>query len=233
MYTDAMPKALQRRGPVEVGIRDLRANLSRWLREVRSGREVEVDFRNGSRRVQMNADLEDGEIRVRVRERVQTSSSTSTTVGSDSTSTTVDDTGSPTSTAAGNATSTTVQDSSSTTADDDTTSTTIEDSTPTTVDDETTSTTIDDSTSTTMDDSDGPEEAGTESYAVGAAASVTIAWTNGQMTLVSVSVADGWSISDQDLRSDRVEIEFESGDREAEFRADFHHGTVRVETKVG
>lgn len=45
MYTDAMPKALQRRGPVEVGIRDLRANLSRWLREVRSGREVLVTDR--------------------------------------------------------------------------------------------------------------------------------------------------------------------------------------------
>ena len=45
MYTGTMTKALQERGPVEVGIRDLRANLSRWLREVRSGREVVVTDR--------------------------------------------------------------------------------------------------------------------------------------------------------------------------------------------
>jgi prevent-host-death family protein len=45
VYTEAMPKALQGREPVEVGIRDLRANLSRWLREVRSGREVVVTDR--------------------------------------------------------------------------------------------------------------------------------------------------------------------------------------------
>lgn len=45
MYTRAMPKALQGKEPVEVGIRDLRAHLSRWLREVRSGREVVVTDR--------------------------------------------------------------------------------------------------------------------------------------------------------------------------------------------
>lgn len=45
MYTEAMPKALQEKEPVEVGIRDLRAHLSRWLREVRSGREVVVTDR--------------------------------------------------------------------------------------------------------------------------------------------------------------------------------------------
>lgn len=45
MYTEVVPKALQERGPVEVGIRELRANLSRWLREVRSGREVVVTDR--------------------------------------------------------------------------------------------------------------------------------------------------------------------------------------------
>jgi hypothetical protein len=44
--------------------------------EVASGREVEVDFRNGTRRIQFNAELEDGEIRVRAREQVVTVTST-------------------------------------------------------------------------------------------------------------------------------------------------------------
>jgi hypothetical protein len=38
--------------------------------EVASGREVEVDFRNGSRRIQFDAELEDGRVRIRVRETV-------------------------------------------------------------------------------------------------------------------------------------------------------------------
>ena len=43
-----------------------------WLIEIEmaTGREVEVDFRSGTRRIQFNAELEDGEIRVRARERV-------------------------------------------------------------------------------------------------------------------------------------------------------------------
>jgi hypothetical protein len=53
--------------------------------ETAAGREVEVDFRNGTRRIQFNAELEDGEIRVRARERVitaATQATTSTTQGS-------------------------------------------------------------------------------------------------------------------------------------------------------
>lgn len=38
--------------------------------EVASGREVEVDFRNGMRRIQFDAELEDGEVRIRVRDRI-------------------------------------------------------------------------------------------------------------------------------------------------------------------
>lgn len=72
-----------------------------WLAEVEvaSGREVEVDFRSSDRRIQLNAELEDGEVRVRVRERLadtpmatsstmpagpDTTASTSTTVGTTS-----------------------------------------------------------------------------------------------------------------------------------------------------
>jgi len=38
--------------------------------EVASGREIEIDFRNRDRRIQFNAELEDGDIRIRVRDRV-------------------------------------------------------------------------------------------------------------------------------------------------------------------
>jgi hypothetical protein len=51
-----------------------------WLIEIEmaTGREVEVDFRSGTRRIQFNAELEDGEIRVRARERVVAASTNTT-----------------------------------------------------------------------------------------------------------------------------------------------------------
>ncbi len=52
--------------------------------ETAAGREVEVDFRNGTRRIQFNAELEDGEIRVRARERV-VAATTNTTQGTTAT----------------------------------------------------------------------------------------------------------------------------------------------------
>ena len=56
--------------------------------EVASGREVEVDFRNGDTLIQFNAELEDGEVRVRARERTTTSSTVNTTGSTSSTSST-------------------------------------------------------------------------------------------------------------------------------------------------
>ncbi len=56
--------------------------------EVASGREVEVDFSNGTRRIQFNAELEDGEIRVRAREQVVAATSTTQTTTRSTTSTT-------------------------------------------------------------------------------------------------------------------------------------------------
>lgn len=66
--------------------------------EVAAGREVEADFRNGTRRIQFNAELEDGQIKVRVRERADddgsadnsttTTTPTTTTVPATTTSTT-------------------------------------------------------------------------------------------------------------------------------------------------
>jgi hypothetical protein len=185
--------------------------------EVAVGREVEADFRSADRRIQFNAEYEDGEIRVRVRERSGSTviENTSTTIAASSASTT-----------AGDSTSTSVADDNTSSTVGDSTSTTIDDSTSTTVDD-TTSTTIDDSTSTTMDDA--PKGSGSESYNVGGVATVTIAWADGRMSLVSVSLADGWSIDKQDVRSDRVKLEFENGDDEAEFEAKFDDGGTRVE----
>lgn len=204
--------------------------------EVAAGREVEVDFRKGTRRIQFDAELEDGQIRVRVRERVQAGDQTSSTLD-DTSSTTVDDS---TSTTAGDSSPTTVDDSTSSTVDDSS-STTIDDSTSTTVHEDTTSstvgdttsTTIDDSTSTTQDDDAGPAGSGSETHSVGGVATVTIAWADGRMSLVSVSVADGWQVEEQEIRSDRIKIEFESGDdSEARFEADFHDGSIRVKSKV-
>jgi hypothetical protein len=55
--------------------------------EVATGREVEADFRNGTRRIQFNAELEDGQIKVRVRERADDGGgSTTTTSPTDTTS---------------------------------------------------------------------------------------------------------------------------------------------------
>ena len=63
-----------------------------WKVEIErgSGHEVEVQFENGARRIDVNAELEDGEIRSRVREQgIDDDDGTSTT--DDSTDTTTDD----------------------------------------------------------------------------------------------------------------------------------------------
>ena len=61
-----------------------------WLIEIEvaSGREVEIDFRKDTRRIQFNAELEDGEIRIRARERVVTVTSTTQATTQATTSTT-------------------------------------------------------------------------------------------------------------------------------------------------
>lgn len=212
---------------LELEIVAVEANAG-WTHEVEvaKGREVEADFRSADRRIQFNAELEDGQIRVRVRER------TGSTVVEDTSTTLME------------APSTTIEDSSSTTAAgsssstvDDSTSTTVGESTSTTVDDSTsttngdhTSTTIDDSTSTTM--GDAPTGSGSETYTVGGVATVTVSWAGGKMSLGAVSVADGWIIEKKEIRSDRVKLEFENGDDEAEFEVRFDHGSIRVEIDV-
>jgi hypothetical protein len=65
--------------------------------EVPEGREVEADFRGEGRRIQFNAELEDGTVRIRIRTEANTdatgstSTTATTTNGTSTTSTTIDD----------------------------------------------------------------------------------------------------------------------------------------------
>jgi hypothetical protein len=67
--------------------------------EVPEGREVEADFRGEGRRLQFNAELEDGVVRVRIRTEgnagndLSTDTTATTTNGTSTTSTTIDDNG--------------------------------------------------------------------------------------------------------------------------------------------
>ena len=215
--------------------------------EVASGREVEASFRNGSARIDFNAEAEDGTIRVRVRDRSSGEETeqifthtegdpTATTVPDGSTSTTVpddDDDDDSTSTTMPDTTSTTVPDDDD---DDDSTSTTVPDgSTSTTVpddddDDDSTSTTMPDTTSTTTADV-GTVEDGTYSYNVGSAGSVTVIVENGIMRLGSAIPKSGWSVSVEKNESDRVRVEFDNGDDDIEIdiRVEGSHLSVDID----
>lgn len=124
--------------------------------------------------------------------------------------------------AASSSTAVTVDDSTATTIDDDRTSTTVDDSTSTTMDDssddDSTSTTTpdDDSTSTTTpDDSDARQvvELGMRSYTVGSAGTVVM----DGMVLVGVTTNPGWTVEIDESSTDRIKVEFENGEAEAEF----------------
>ena len=90
--------------------------------EIATGREVEMDFRSGELRVQVNAELEDGELQVRIRERNADGGVAETTV-----TTVVADSTTSTTIATNDTTSTSLPDD-----DDTTTSTTIPDDDDTT-----------------------------------------------------------------------------------------------------
>ena len=155
--------------------------------EVSTGREVEVNFRSGQDRIDFDAELEDGAIRVRVRDRAtgdetefvagtgdSTDASSPTSPDGTSPDATTPDTtatvpgGTQPTTPVPEETTTTVDDgASSTTQPDQPTSTTQPDSpsttqpdgsTSTTTPDDTTSTTIDDSSSTTVPDDDSDDD---------------------------------------------------------------------------
>ena len=97
-----------------IGVVDVATNDG-WASEIEvaQGVEIEVKFQNGTTRVDFNAEIEDGTVRVRVRTRAQAGggpsttmpSDTSTTMPGDTTSTTLPDagSGSAVTAAAGNA----------------------------------------------------------------------------------------------------------------------------------
>ena len=45
MYTSLMPKTPRSTGPIEVGVRELRDHLSRWIDEARRGRSIVITDR--------------------------------------------------------------------------------------------------------------------------------------------------------------------------------------------
>lgn len=134
------------------------------------------------------------------------------------------------STSTSQATSTSVGDTTSTSLADGTTSTSIA-STTSTSNPGTTSTSGGSSTSTSLDDSDVAPPDGLSTYSIGGVGSVTIEVSSGRLSLVSVT-APGWQYEIEKAESDRIEIEFSSGEAEAEFEARIRHGRIDVETKV-
>jgi hypothetical protein len=143
-----------------------------------------------------------------------------------------------TQTSASVSTPTTANDSSNVTSASSSTSVTTAGSSTTSVtidDDSRTSTTIDDSrTSTTIDDRSGDDSSferetratvnlGLATHFIGEAGTVTV---NG-MTLVAIQANAGWSYEIDEVSTDRIRVEFEKGEIDAEFelRAD---GELRI-----
>src|SRR5918996_1259450 len=145
--------------------------------------------------------------------------STEGTVPDSSTSTSVDDNGgdreddpeddsSTTSTSIASTTSTSAAGTTSTSIDDD---------------DDDTST-----TSTTIDDNDRvvvPD--GITTHNIPGVGAVSIEVSGGQLFLVTVS-APGWTVEQDKIERDRIELEFTNGEAEAEFEARIRDGRVEV-----
>ncbi len=195
--------------------------------EVPAGPEVEVTFRSAQDRVDFNAELENGQVRIRVRVRAGDGGAEDSPVTSAPTSST------PSSTI-DDSTSTTVADTTSTSVDDGTTSTTVDDSPSTTVDHDTTSTTVDDhddTTSTTVDDGSGTDDFGTKVYDVDGIGTVTVERDANGLTLVAVVSVPGWTIEVKDATADEIEVEFRNGDQKVEFKAEIEDGQIRIEIR--
>lgn len=140
--------------------------------EVATGREVEGDFRTGSRRVKFNFELEDGVVRVRIESEGSSSgdsSTTSTTSGSGS------------------------------------------------------------STSTTNTTGGSSLPAGSVTYSLEGAGTVTVIFSNGAITIGSINPAAGWIIEESEQKSDEIEVELTNGDAEAELKVKVNNGVLEVE----
>ncbi len=165
---------------------------------------------------------------------VTTANSSSVTV--DSTGTSLEDS-TGTSLEHDRTTSTSLDDDGTTPTsldDDGTTSTSLDDDHHTTVTtiQSTTSTSSGSSTSTSFDDSDTRRPAdGLTTHNVPGVGSVTIEVRSGALVLIDVS-APGWSVELDKVEHDRIEIEFTSGDAEAEFEARIEGARVAIEIEI-
>ncbi|HEY6635574.1 MAG TPA: hypothetical protein VI141_08165 [Acidimicrobiia bacterium] len=155
-------------------------------------------------------------------------SATSSSVTSPSTPTTSEDDSTSTSSGGGTVAST------PTTLDDDSTVTSVAGGATTSTSLGTTSTSQGGSTSTSLDDHGGDRATvpdGRSTHAIPGVGSVTIEARAGRLVLVDVS-APGWSIEHDKIEPDRIELEFTSGEAEAEFEARIEGNEVRVEVEV-
>ena len=136
------------------------------------------------------------------------------------------------STAATNATSTSLDDGSSSPSSSST-STSIAAGTSTSAGGgSTTSTSLGSSTSTSLDDSDGSNVADqVTTHSIPGVGTVTIEVFQGVLYLSGVS-APGWDVVRDKMESDRIELEFTSGESEAEFEARLRAGGVDVKIEV-
>ena len=298
--------------------------------EIPAGREVEADFRGNGERVQFNAELEDGAVRIRIRTETdatggQTSSTGSTAVTG--VTSTTGPTSSPSSTAVTGATSTSTSTSTSlagavngsgnlvlaegqvnqievddagsvllrrsgnaltivsthpnagwtvevevgtgrevegdfrnggrrvqfnfeledgvvririesegstgsATSNTSTTNTTGATSTTNTTNTtSTTSTTMTTNPTSTTSGGSGSSAipAGSVTYSLNEAGTVTLIFANGQMTIGSINPAAGWGIEQSEQSNDEIEVELRNGDSEARLRVRINNGQVEVE----
>ena len=129
-----------------------------------------------------------------------------------------------------------IDDNSSSTSVDDNSSTSISlvdtssTSTSTTID-STTSTSIDDngSTSSTIDDKQNVSiTTDPKTYDVNGAGTVSLQVVAGQLVLIDVGAASGWSFELDKADSREIKVEFENGDSDAKFEAKLDNGELRV-----
>lgn len=199
--------------------------------ETSVGREVEARFDSDEGRIDFEAELEDGEIRVEIERRLAEASTTTTIVTSSSTSSSST---SSTTSPAPSTTSTSLEDggTTSTSISSPSTSSTVAESTSTTrPDGSTTSTSLPrggGTTSTTIDDDVVDVPDGTRRFEAGPAGSITIDVRSGSLSLTSVDARSGWSYEIDKARSDDIEVELSQGDSEVEIRVRIHHGRLEV-----
>ena len=71
--------------------------------------------------------------------------------------------------------------------------------------------------------------AGSFTYNVDGAGTVTVVFANGQMTIGSINPAAGWAVENSEQQTDEIEVEFRNGEAEAKLRLRIDNGQLEVE----